>query len=456
MIGQQPAAAGPAASKPADLVRRAARAVLAREERSPVTGKSLALDVALAGLVTVAMLVTIGKGHAGPCGVNGAGQCAVVGSGNPVHHLGVLLAMATTVPLALRRIRPLTVLWVIVTASILMPHIYDNAFSLLAVVIAAYSAVVHSKYRIAAMVSLPVAGVLVATVFPSVAEPLKMPARAAVLVALIPVIILGQAVHQWRSQAGESQARLVRLQAEHAEVTRTALAQERARIASELHDVVTHNVSVMIVQAGAARQVISTAPDDARDALLAVESSGRAAMAELRSLLDLLNPAAIADAPAEPADPGPGPELPQAAALHPQPGIAQLTGLIERVRAAGLEVDFAAEAVPVPLPAGLDLAAYRVVQESLTNVLKHAGMARTTVSMGFRGHALVIEVANVAAAGTQGSPAAAGHGLLGLRERVLLYGGQLSAGPTPGGGWLVQARLPVDAHRAALAAGPAA
>jgi signal transduction histidine kinase len=377
-------------------------------------------------------------------------------TGNPVHHLAVLLAIATTIPLALRRIRPLTVLWIIVAASILMPHSYENGFSLLAVVIAAYSAVVHSRYRIAAMVSLPVAGVLVATVFPSVAEPLKMPARAAVLVALIPVIILGQAVHQWRGKAGESQASLLRMQAEHAEATRTALAQERARIASELHDVVTHNVSVMIVQAGAARQVIGTAPDDTRDALLAVESSGRAAMGELRNLLDLLSPAADAGAPAEPADPGGGLELSGSAALHPQPGVAQLTGLIDRVRAAGLDVEFVSEAVPVPLPAGLDLAAYRVVQESLTNVLKHAAMARTTVSMSFRDHALVIEVANGAAAGTPASPADAGHGLLGLRERVLLYGGQFSAGPTPGGGWLVRARLPVHAHLAALAAGPAA
>src|SRR5580658_3733908 len=324
MMGQQSAAAGPVTGKPTDLVRRAARAVLAREERSPATGKGLVLDVALAAFVTVAMLITLSKGGANPCPVTGpAGQCAVVLNGNPAHHLGVLLAIATTVPLAVRRIRPLTVLWVIVTASILMPHIYDNAFSLLAMVIAAYSAVVHSKYRIAAMVSLPVAGVLVATVFPSVAEPFRIPARAAVLVALIPVVILGQAVNQWRSKAAESQARLLRLQAGHAEATRAALAQERARIASELHDVVTHSVSVMVVQAGAARQVLGTAPDDARDALLAVESSGRAAMAELRTLLDLMSPADMPEA-AGPAGEDHGLDAQQAAALHPQPGIAQL------------------------------------------------------------------------------------------------------------------------------------
>jgi signal transduction histidine kinase len=454
MMGYQSAAAGPAASRLPAPVRRAARAVLAREDRAPVTGKSLALDIALAALVTIAMLVTIGKGSTTPCAVTGpVGQCAVAVHGNLAHHGGVLVAIATTLPLALRRIRPLTVLWVIVTASILMPHSYDNAFSLLAMVIAAYSAVVYSRYRIAAMVSLPVAGVLVATVFPSVAEPLKMPARAAVLVALIPVIILGQAVHQWRSQAGESQAELLRLQAEHAEATRTALAQERARIASELHDVVTHNVSVMIVQAGAARQVIGTAPDDARAALLAVESSGRAAMGELRNLLDLLSPAG--DAPSE--STGHGLEPSQAVALHPQPCIAQLPELIDRVRGAGLEVDFAAEQVPAPLPAGLDLAVYRIVQESLTNVLKHAGLASTTVSLTYRDRALVIEVANVPTARMPRQLSAeGGHGLLGLRERVLLYGGQLSAGPMADGGWLVRARLPVEARCAELAVGPAA
>jgi signal transduction histidine kinase len=204
-------------------------------------------------------------------------------------------------------------------------------------------------------------------------------------------------------------------------------------------------VSVMIVQAGAARHVLADAPGDARTALLAVESSGRAAMAELRHLLGLLSPVSqVAEGTA-------GGEF--AAGYVPQPGIGQLNSLIGRVQAAGLPVELRVDRMPDGLPAGPDLAAYRVVQEALTNVLKHAGKPRTQVGLDFGDGELTIEVADdgrpVPAAGP--APAAAGgRGLLGLRERVALYGGDLTAGPRPEGGWLVRARLPVDLLPAGL------
>jgi signal transduction histidine kinase len=229
------------------------------------------------------------------------------------------------------------------------------------------------------------------------------------------------------------------MQEEHEAATTEALVRERARIASELHDVVTHNVSVMIVQAGAARQVLTDSPGDARAALLAVESSGRAAMAELRHLLGLLSPAAdgaIASSGLS------GTEL------QPQPGLDQLPALMSRVRAAGLELDLRMAAVPPDLPPGLDLAAYRVIQEALTNVIKHADTTRASVSVEFADGDLIVAVADagprdpVAGCSAMAVPGS-GRGLLGLRERVGLYGGEVTAGPDADGGWRVRARLPV-------------
>jgi signal transduction histidine kinase len=231
---------------------------------------------------------------------------------------------------------------------------------------------------------------------------------------------------------------------------------ERARLASELHDVVTHNVSMMVVQAGAARQVLSADPGEATRALRAVESSGRTAMTELRHLLGLLSPPpGTADA-GEPAGPPAAP--PDAASnpggtadLAPQPGLEELREMVGRVVTAGLPVELRITGTPRDLPPGLGLAMYRVVQEALTNVIKHAGKPRTEVRLNYEPAALVVEVADdgrpIPAAGPApdaGVPRGAGMGLLGLRERVALYGGELSAGPRPGGGWLVKARIPVE------------
>lgn len=412
----------------------------------------------LALVATITVLVTAGKaaGQAVSCQFGGAfDQCVgpvagQVTQNNMDHRLVIALAAAmTTAPLVLRRIRPLTAFWLIVATALVSPHVADNVITLVAVVVAAYSAVVHSRYRVAAMVSVPLAGVLVATAFPTVAEPLRLTGRATALWALIPVVIAGQAVHQWRQRASDSQARLDLLQEEHTAATVQALAMERARIARELHDVVTHNVSVMIVQAGAARQVLTDSPGDAKASLLAVESSGRAAMAELRHLLGLLSPAAENAA-------GEGASGEDAAAvgehssadLQPQPGLGQLPSLIGRVRAAGLELNLQlAGALPV-LPPGLDLTAYRLIQEALTNVIKHAGPTRASVSVEYADGDLIVAVTDAgprepALARSPTAVPGAGRGLLGLRERVALYGGEVTAGPGTDGGWRVSARLPV-------------
>jgi signal transduction histidine kinase len=217
---------------------------------------------------------------------------------------------------------------------------------------------------------------------------------------------------------------------------------------------VTHNVSVMVVQAGAARQVLAGSPGEARAALLAVEASGRTAMTELRHLLGLLAPSGAPEAVTSAGEADTG-------VLRPQPGLDRFRPLIDRVAVAGLPVQLCVSGSPRTLPPGLDLAAYRVVQEALTNVMKHTRQARTMVRLDYGPEELVIEVADdgqpvpaaapansgKAPANPDANPANAstgsgtGRGLLGLRERVALYGGEFDAGRRPGGGWRVRARL---------------
>jgi signal transduction histidine kinase len=269
------------------------------------------------------------------------------------------------------------------------------------------------------------------------AGPLRV-AGLLVLVSLVSIAMVGAVVY-----AGD---RIRRLQSEHETATRRALRLERSRIASELHDVVTHNVSVMIVQAGAARQVLSESPDDARAALLAVESSGRAAMTELRHLLGLLSPESAQGASGE-ADGALAVED-----LQPQPGLEQLQPLIDRITAAGLPVELQVSGGLHDLPPGLDLAAYRVVQEALTNVIKHAGQVPTNVRLDLSETELVVDVADTGRLAPAGRhdpfppavPSGAGRGLIGLRERIAIYGGELDAAPRPGGGWRVRAHFPVE------------
>jgi signal transduction histidine kinase len=218
--------------------------------------------------------------------------------------------------------------------------------------------------------------------------------------------------------------RAAQLEREQAAEARRAIAEERTRIARELHDVVAHRVSLMTVQAGAAKTIAADDPESASQAMHEVEKAGRQALDELRHLLGVLRPEADVEA------------------LGPQPGLADVPRLVERFRAAGLDVSLAMEGAPIDLPARVDLSAYRIAQEALTNVLKHAGpSARTEVRLRTGNHHVAIEVLDNGRGGTilPGS----GHGIVGMRERALLLGGSLHAGPRPGGGFQVVARLPV-------------
>jgi signal transduction histidine kinase len=374
----------------------------------------------------------------------------------PVHtQIGVLAAAAmTALPLAFRRYYPISVWLVIAAAIILVDSISTQTITLGTVtahttfvprvalgtaIYAAYSAIAHSRYRNLAVAVVAIVTVVVTTALGGVIS-IQFPTWVTPVIAILPAAAAGLGIRELRRRLADSAAKLRRATAEARAATEAALAAERSRIAAELHDVVTHNVSVMIVQAGAARKILSSSPADAEEALLAVEATGREAMTELRSLLGLLSPRA--DRP-DGADSG---QAADSAAFDPQPGLGELGTLIGRVSAAGLPAELRITGEPRPLQPGTDLAAYRVVQEGLTNVLRHAGQATAAVAIDW-GEDLVITVTDDGglepgdAARRDGTP---GHGLLGLRERLALYGGTLAAGPRPGGGWRLRAVIPAS------------
>jgi signal transduction histidine kinase len=224
-------------------------------------------------------------------------------------------------------------------------------------------------------------------------------------------------------RAEASRRRAIDVEVAAAERTMTAVLEERTRIARELHDIVAHAMSVMVVQAGAAEQVVDDDPEHAREALRQIRSTGTGALAEMRRLVSVLR---------EPGETG---------SLSPQPGLGALQALVEEVRAAGLPITLEIEGEPRELPAGLDLTAYRIVQEALTNVRRHAAQATAvTVVVAFEVDNLRIDVRDdgPGAASTEG-----GHGLVGMRERAQLYGGRLIAATLPGRGFQVTAELPL-------------
>jgi signal transduction histidine kinase len=211
------------------------------------------------------------------------------------------------------------------------------------------------------------------------------------------------------------------------EEAKLAVSEERNRITRELHDVLAHSVSVMTVQASAVRRRLTPEQEREREALLTVEETGRQALAEMRRLVGIMRTEE------------------DSVALTPQPGLGTLPALVEQVRQSGLPVELRVEGEPVKLPAGVDLSAYRIVQEALTNTLKHAGPARAWVAVRYAGDDVEIEVENDGRSdgNGDGDGAVAGHGLVGMRERVALCGGELHSGPRPGGGYRISARLPV-------------
>ncbi|MEV7867788.1 histidine kinase [Streptomyces sp. NPDC088124] len=346
----------------------------------------------------------------------------------------VTLAVIASSALALRRRYPLAMLCVVTAATLATPQSVLR-LTFYAFVIAVYSAAVYSPYRVATLAALPVSVVLVGTSGNSVTP--IVPNEYIALLILAPMAVAAVGLRTWKLRTDEGRTRLSALEREQAEALRRAVEHERARIARELHDVVTHNVSVMIIQAGAARKIMKTSPVEAREALLAVEAGGRAAMTELRHVMGLLTMA----------DEGEGTDggtdlADTAAELAPQPGLEQLETLVGRVRDTGLPVDLTVTGPPRPLPPGLELAAYRVVQEALTNTVKHASGATAAVTVEYAPEQLRVQVTDTG--GHPGAPPGSGRGLIGLRERLAVYDGTLNSGRRLTGGYRVEALIPLE------------
>ncbi|WP_030546907.1 sensor histidine kinase [Streptomyces albus] len=421
--------------------RRLIDALRPEGKAAPLPRRAVRADVVLAVVLTVIALfvavrhpgdglvdinppaVDAGTGVPAPPPPPGPGDVPAEEEPTPVPWALVVLA---TLPLAARRRYPLAVFAVVLGAALAIAG-SASWITVLACVIGAYSAVVYSPYRITAIAALVLAAALSGFAFRN-AEPV-LPGWSSPGFVLLVAGMLAALVRFLHLRLAASRDRVAELRAAQEEATRRAVEEERARIAAELHDVVTHNVSVMVIQAGAARTVMDKAPEQSKEALLAVEAGGRAAMAELRHVMGLLA----------------APDHERADGLEPQPGLAQLDALVARVRAAGTPVSVGVSLPPDPLPPGVDLAAYRVVQEALTNTVKHARGARASVAIGHTDACLEIEITDTGGAGGPPPVPGNGRGHMGLRERLAVYGGELTAGPTPAGGYRVTARIPRSA-----------
>jgi signal transduction histidine kinase len=345
--------------------------------------------------------------------------------GEPVPESAAIVApllLLTALPLALRRLFPLEVLASIGGATLALEFLDVHA-TLVGLLVAIYTVAVRSPQRMSlATIGVVLVGSVVAVLIQHtpefIPEAVALPGFA---------WALGTVQRTRAAHAAESERRLQLLERQRDERARLAVAEERGRIARELHDVVAHGLSMIVLQAAAARSLLGSDRDRADKAMAQVERVGREGLAEMRRLLGALDA---------------GHESP---ILAPQPGLARLDELIERFRQADLPVELNIDGNRRALASGLDLSAFRIVQEALTNVLKHAGRVPVTVTLHYGDDALDIEVLDKGGTPQNGRRRAGedGRGLVGMRERVALLGGDMSAGPDPEGGFRVVCTLPL-------------
>jgi signal transduction histidine kinase len=326
---------------------------------------------------------------------------------------GVSLAVLQVAPLLVRRRHPRAVL-AVVTAAFIVQAAVVTQLPPFALIVAVYT-VASSLTRYDGAVA---AGTATAAATLTVLALGNWHAAVSYPVPLVAAWVIGDNLGTRRAYMRALEERAERLEREQESERARAVAEEQARIARELHDVIAHNVSVMVVQAAAANDVFDSRPERAREALHAIESTGRTALAELRRLLGAVR-----------------------GDYAPQPGLDRLDDLVAQVRAAGLAVAVSVEGSPRVLPAGVELSAYRVVQEALTNTLKHAEATRADVALRYGDDALDVEVRDDG--GGAGNGDGAGHGLIGMRERVTAFGGSLETGPASTGGYAVKASFPL-------------
>lgn len=348
-----------------------------------------------------------------------------VGEGANQNSLGFSPAiLLCTLPLLVRRRWPIAVFFAAL-AGITIAGNATGFAALLGALIAAVSLGLYTRHQNLAPFIVTASAIVISLEFGrGQTSTLPIPGAVLPFILLGAAFLAGREIASRQQQLNQQRERASRLERDQKEAVRAAAEGERRYIARELHDVVAHSVSVMVVQAGAARKVLDDKPEAARESLLAVETTGHEAMAELRRLLGVLG------------------ENGSEAPLVPQPGLETLDALISRVKDAGLPVELRIEGEAQPLAPGVNVAAYRIVQEALTNALKYAGGAPTDVVIRYTPDAIELEVVDEGVVATPSE--GIGRGLVGMRERVALFGGTVEAGKRADRGYAVRARLPLD------------
>ncbi|MDX2402872.1 sensor histidine kinase [Streptomyces microflavus] len=353
--------------------------------------------------------------------------------------LAIPVALGLSTVVALRRRLPEKMLLLAIAVGVLqlVGDVRPNIGNFAMLVITFTVATIGERWasRLALICSLTAAGLsqLRWEAEPGGSWPQQIFVTVIMTVPFVLAWVMGDSLRTRRAYFNQLEERAARLEREREAQSKVAVAAERARIARELHDVVAHNVSVMVVQADGAAYVMDAAPDQARQALETISSTGRQALAEMRRLLGVLRTG----------------DTREGGEYVPQPDVEQIEDLVEQVRRTGLAVDFKVEGTARPLPSGVELTAYRIVQEALTNTRKHGGPdAGASVRLVYfdDGLGLLVEDDGRGAAHelyADGGADGAGHGMIGMRERVGMVGGTLDAGPRPGGGFRISALLPL-------------
>lgn len=372
--------------------------------------------------------------------VFGAAPSDVTGSRDP-GPLTYLLAVLCAAPIALRRRYPLAVLAVVSASfSLFLAFGFKSSLATLGVLISVYTVAVRHELRDSARFT----AAMLAVVLTGAAIGLRASPLVNVVYGVVQVVTamaVGQVVRSRMTNVAQLAERAERLARERELEAGRAVAEERIRIARELHDVVSHHLSVISVQASLARYVFESDPDTARHALGTITATTTESLDELRRLLRVLRP---------PKNDLPEHDWPQdalpvdgsgQAGFSPQPGLTDLTALAERVRDAGVALRFEVTGSPRPLSPGQALCAYRVAQEALTNVLKHAARSTAVLGLDYRQDGLALRVSDTGG-GVPAEPNPGGHGLIGMRERAAMYGGSVRSGPLPSGGFRTELWLP--------------
>ena len=349
---------------------------------------------------------------------------------HPTTPLTWALAVLLVAPILTHRRFPLASLAVCLTALLVYAAGRYAAFPGLPVFVLTFDIALHSKARVALAALLASAAAIAVALALQPNGVVDLAEWVVSGLGLLVAWLVGRNLRYRRARWAELQARAERLERERQEEARRAVTEERLRIARELHDVIAHSMSVIAVQSAVGHHVMDTQPDQARQALAAIEATSRSALTEMRRLLGVLRQ-----------------EGQTRGSLVPAPGLADLDSLISQVQDAGLRVEIKVDGQRGPVPPSVDLSAYRIIQEALTNVIKHADCPSAAVTICYRADSVTVEIADKGPAtpGAGVAPArnGSGHGIIGMRERVAVFGGQFTAGPRPDGGFRVQARFPI-------------